>query len=439
MSYNYPVPSTESSTETGAPPAAGPRLLLALDKFKGTLTSREAADALHRGLARANPSLDITTVPFADGGDGTVEAAVSVGYRRRPFEVRGPVGPPVTADAAVRADVAVIEVASVCGLKLLPGGEPRPLEATSYGVGELLLGLAASGYGTVLLGLGGSATTDGGAGMLCALGARLLDAEGRTLPPGGAALTTLSRIDWSGLDPRLRDMTILVASDIDSPLLGRHGAARMFGPQKGADERAIERLEAGLGRLVAVLEDHPSPWLPAAGAAAVADEPGAGSAGGIGFGARLLGARIVSGAQAVMDLIGLRALIRASDLVITGEGCLDQQSLRGKAPVIVAGVAVQEGIPAVAVVGRNSLAEADWPGAGLSAVWSISEFDRRTAECPAISREVLELVGGRIARALTGGALDDWAERQRTMRSGVRANEEPPRSATQWEKTQCPS
>ena len=391
-----------------------PRLLLAMDKFKGTLTSHEAADALRRGLERGCPTARITTVPVADGGDGTVDAAVSVGYVRQSFVVCGPIGEAVTTDVAIHGNIAIVEVATVCGLQQLPFGSRRPLESTSYGVGELLLALAERGITTVVLGLGGSATTDGGAGMLCALGARFLDESGAPLPPGGGALVRLGSIDWRGLHGRVRDLDIVIASDVDSPLLGQNGAAHMFGPQKGADGATVQLLEDGLQNLVSVLMRFPSPHVSDSTATLMALEPGAGASGGLGFGARLLDSRIVSGARLVLDLLNLRLLIQKADLVITGEGCLDRQSLRGKVPVAIARIAAEEGVPTIAVVGQCAITENEWSSAHLSNVWSMNDIDSDTAESASTSREVLGLIGEQIAEALTAGRHD----RDRRRRAG---------------------
>lgn len=400
-----------------------PRLLLALDKFKGTLTSCEAADALRRGLERGCPTASITAVPVADGGDGTVDAAVSVGYVKQAFVVSGPIGEPVTTDVAIRGNTAIIEAATVCGLQQLPFGSRYPLESGSHGLGELILILAELGIATVVLGLGGSATTDGGAGMLSALGARFLDENGVPLPAGGGALVRLESIDWRGLSGRVHDLDIVIASDVDSPLLGPHGAAEVFGPQKGADGATVQLLEDGLKNLVSVLMRFPSPLMPDAQATLMALESGVGAAGGLGFGARLLDSRIVSGAGLVLDLLNLRALIKKTDLVITGEGCLDRQTLRGKSPVAIARIAAEEGIPTIAVVGQSALNENDWASASLATVWSMNDVDSGTAESVPTSRAVLGFIGEQIAETLIAEPSDDWTYFQETLYEAMRSAE----------------
>ena len=397
-----------------------PRLLLALDKFKGTLTSCEAANALRRGLERGCPTASITAVPVADGGDGTVDAAVSVGYAKQAFVVSGPIGELVTTNVAIRGNTAILEAASVCGLQQLPAGSRHPLESGSHGLGELILILAELGISTVVLGLGGSATTDGGAGMLCALGARFLDENGVPLPAGGGALVRLGSIDWRGLSGRVRDLDIVIASDVDSPLLGPYGAAQMFGPQKGADGATVQLLEDGLKNLVSVLMRCPSPIMPDTQATLMALESGVGAAGGLGFGARLLDSRMVSGASLVLDLLNLRALIKKADLVITGEGCLDRQTLRGKLPVAIARIAAEERIPTIAVVGKSALNENDWSSASLATVWSMNDVDSRTAESVPTSRAVLGFIGEQIAETLVAEPSDDWSYLQRTLHETMR-------------------
>lgn len=397
-----------------------PRLLLALDKFKGTLTSCEAADALRRGLERGCPTASITAVPVADGGDGTVDAAVSVGYVKQAFVVSGPIGELVTTNVAIRGNTAIIEAATVCGLQQLPFGSRHPLESGSHGLGELILILTELGISTVVLGLGGSATTDGGAGMLYALGARFLDQNGVPLPAGGGALVRLGSIDWRGLSGRVRDLDIVIASDVDSPLLGPYGAAQMFGPQKGADAATVQLLEDGLENLVSVLMRFPSPIMPDAQATLMALESGVGAAGGLGFGARLLDSRMVSGAGLVLDLLNLRALIKKADLVITGEGCLDRQTLRGKLPVVIARIAAEERIPTIAVVGKSALNENDWSSASLATVWSMNDVDSRTAESVPTSRAVLGFIGEQIAETLVAEPSDDWSYLQRTLHETMR-------------------
>lgn len=226
----------------GSPPTAGPtpRLLVAMDKFKGTLTSHQAAEALTRGMVRSDFLSNVTIVPLADGGDGTVDAAVSAGYERIPFTVTGPTGIPLKAEVALRDHTAVVEVADICGLRRLPGNTAAPYHGSSAGVGELLLGLADQGVSSVVLGLGGSATTDGGTGMLSALGVRFLDKEGIPIRPEGGELVGLASIDWDRVDLRVVLLDIAVACDVESPLLARRAqptcsVRKRRRPQHGRD------------------------------------------------------------------------------------------------------------------------------------------------------------------------------------------------------------
>src|SRR5579859_2567553 len=297
-------------------------VVIAPDKFKGTLTAGQVAAHLAAGLGRARPGLKTVQVPVADGGDGTVDAAQAAGYRRIEIGVRGPTGKPVTASFALLDDTAIIESAQACGLTRLPGGTPAPLTATSRGVGELILAAARMRAKRIVLGLGGVACTDGGAGLVTALGGRLVDESGIELPPGGAALARLHHIDLSGL----RD---LPATDVDNPLLGPRGAAAVYSPQKGASADDVTVLENGLARWADVAEQ--------ALGFRKRDEPGAGAAGGLGFAALgFLGAVMRPGIELMLDLLSFGGHLPGARLVITGEGALDRQTLHGKAPAGVA-------------------------------------------------------------------------------------------------------
>ena len=297
------------------------RVVVAPDKFKGSLTAVQAARAMADGLRRVWPDSEVLLVPVADGGEGTVDAAVAAGYQRRTVPVQGPTGEPVLADFALRGGSAVLELAEASGLRRLPRGLPAPLTASTFGTGQLLLAALDAGARRVVLGVGGSATTDGGAGMAQALGARLLDADGAELPPGGAALLHLHRIDVEGLDRRLAATSVVLASDVDNPLLGPSGAAAVYGPQKGATPQEVERLDAALTRYASVVQRDL--------ARAVDRTPGAGAAGGTGAGAlAFLSARISSGIDLVLDVVGFPEALAGADLVLTGEGSLDAQALR---------------------------------------------------------------------------------------------------------------
>jgi glycerate kinase len=259
-------------------------VLICPDKFKGSLTAPEVARHLAAGLRHSRPEVPVVLLPVADGGDGTVEAAISAGWKRVEMEVCGPTGRPVTASMAVADDTVVIELAEASGLRRLPEGRLHPLGATSLGTGQLIAEAARLGARRIVLGLGGSACTDGGAGIIQALGGRLLDAAGKPLPPGGAALRGLHALDLRGLTD-LSAVQVILASDVDNPLLGRDGAAAVYGPQKGAGREEVRILEAGLRRWADLAE--------AASRRAVRDKGGAGAAGGAGFAAlAFLGAHV---------------------------------------------------------------------------------------------------------------------------------------------------
>ena len=343
-------------------------VVVAPDKFKGSLTAAQAADAIAIGLSRGCPGARIARLPVADGGDGTVDAAVTSGYERRLVEVQGPTGEPVTAALAVRGDSAVVELAEASGLRRLPPGRPAPLTASTYGTGQVLRAALDAGARRVVLGVGGSAGTDGGAGMAQALGVRLLDQQGRELGRGGRELAGLARIDVSGLDPRLAGTEVVVASDVDNPLVGPHGAAAVYGPQKGASPQDVAELDAALRRYAEVL--HRDLGVD------VADTPGAGAAGGTGAGAlAFLHARIASGIALVLDVVGFAAAAAGADLVVTGEGSLDAQSLHGKAPVGVAAAATAAGVPVLALVGRLEVTPEQLRGVGIARARALLELE----------------------------------------------------------------
>ena len=370
------------------------RVLVAPDKFKGSLPAAEVAARLAAGLSRAGVGADVVSLPVADGGDGTVDAAVSAGYRRVAMGVRGPVGRPVTASFALADGTAVIEAAQACGLSLLAPDSLAPLTATSKGVGELILAATRMGAKRVMLGLGGVATTDGGAGLVQALGARFTDAAGLELPPGGAALARPATLHLE----RLRDLSgveFLVASDVDNPLLGPSGAARVYAPQKGASPEDVRLLEAGLERWADIAEE-------AAGRTA-RDAPGAGAAGGLGFAALLfLGARMRPGIELLLEMLSFRQRLDGARLVITGEGSLDAQSLHGKAPVGVARAAAghDPAVPVVAVAGVCTLSAAQLREAGIAAAYALTDIEPDVSRCIANAGPLVERLAERIA--------DDW-------------------------------
>ncbi|WP_337059417.1 glycerate kinase [Kineococcus sp. G2] len=384
-------------------------VVVAPDKFKGSLTSAEVCARVAAGLragfgaARAAADLRVSEVPVADGGEGTVDAAVAAGWRAVTTTVAGPTGEPVAATWARREDgaAALVELAQASGLDRLPGGVRAPLAATSRGTGDLVRAALDDGAREVVLAVGGSACTDGGAGLLAALGARLLDADGRELPDGGGALNRLERVDLEGLDPRVRQVRWTLAADVDNPLLGPRGAAAVFGPQKGADPAQVAALDAGLTRLADALA--------AAGAPDAREAPGAGAAGGTGLVALgLLGARRRPGVEVVLELVGWPQRAAGADLVVTGEGSFDEQSLGGKTPVGVARAAAQLGAPVVVVSGRRALPEERWRAAGFVDARALTDVEPDTTRCLAHAGPLLEDLarglGAELAAEVAAGA-----------------------------------
>lgn len=366
------------------------QVVIAPDKFKGSLTAAQAAEHIAAGVRRAAPDVNVRTMPVADGGEGTVSAAVAAGFEQIQTSVSGPTGIPVAASIAISDQTAVIEAAQASGLQLLPGGVSRPLTASSYGTGQLIAHAVDLGARTIVLGLGGVACTDGGAGMAQALGVRLLDAKGAELPPGGAALARLERIDPGPLASLPDGVEFVIASDVDNPLLGHRGAAAVYGPQKGATPQDIAVLDAALARWAGQVSRLTGGDL--------REAPGAGAAGGLGFGAlALLGATLRPGIALLLDLLGFDHAVRGARLVVTGEGCLDDQTLHGKAPAGVADAAAREGIPVVAVAGRIDLTEREWRKAGLAAVYSLTELAGLSGGSIHRAGELAELAGLQLA------------------------------------------
>ncbi|MEU3283276.1 glycerate kinase [Streptomyces antibioticus] len=369
------------------------RVLVAADKFKGSLTAVEVAERVTAGLRRVVPEAEVEALPVADGGDGTVDAAVAAGFARREVPVAGPLGHEVTAAFALRGDTAVVEMAEASGLQRLPAGVFAPLTASTYGSGELLRAALDAGARTIVFGVGGSATTDGGAGMLSALGARFLDDDGEPVAPGGGGLARLARADLTGLDPRLSAVDLVLASDVDNPLTGPKGAPAVYGPQKGASPDDVETLDAALAHFAKVLEDAVGP-----GAAVHAAAPGGGAAGGVGYGALLLGARFRPGIEVMLDVLGFAPALERAELVITGEGSLDEQTLHGKAPAGVAAAARAAGKEVVAVCGRLALPPQALGRAGIRRAYPLTEIEPDITTCISEAGPILERVAERIAQ-----------------------------------------
>jgi len=374
------------------------RLVVAPDKFKGSLSAAALARAVERGWRAVRGDGDeIALCPMADGGEGTVAAFVDAGFEPVTVRVRGPLGAPVDAayafDAA--AATAVIEMAAASGLALLRDEERDPLRASTYGTGELIADALARGARRIVVGVGGSATNDGGAGCAQALGVRFLDADGGDLEAGGLALSRLARIDASGRDARLAGVRVEVACDVDNPLTGARGASAVYAPQKGADPEMVTRLDAALAQLALIASRDLG-----AVAADLARTPGAGAAGGLGYGLMVfLGATPRAGVELVADLRGLERLLEGADLCVTGEGRVDEQTLMGKTVSGVARLARRHGVKTVALAAVVNDEAALWP-LGV-AVLPIADRPLEAGESIARAEELVERAAARLARLAT--------------------------------------
>lgn len=367
-----------------------PSVLIASDKFKGSLTSAEVADAVSDGVRRVLPHVRVCCTPVADGGDGTLAAALAAGFTEVPVTASGPTGQPVRTRYARRGTTAVVELADVCGLSRLPEARREPMRATSRGAGEVVAAALAAGCRDIVLGVGGSASTDGGAGLVTALGARLLDARGRLVGLGGEALNEVTTVDLTGLRATLRGVSVTIASDVDNPLTGSAGAAAVYGPQKGAEPAQVAVLDTALSRWADVVADATGRDL--------RDTPGAGAAGGVGFaGLALLDAALRPGIELVLELVELRRHLPGADLVVTGEGALDEQTLHGKAPMGVARAARAAGVPVVAVCGMNSLPAHRLHTAGIRTAYALADLEPDLAACFRNAPLLLRALGERIA------------------------------------------
>ncbi|MFP5218350.1 MAG: glycerate kinase [Actinomycetes bacterium] len=366
------------------------RVLVAPDGFGGTLTAVEAATAIARGWLDAAPGDGVMTVPLSDGGPGLVEVLAAA---RRAAEVRtavveDPLGRPVAASWLLDGGTAWVESASACGLHLLADGERDPGRTTTYGVGQLVRAALDAGAGRVVVGLGGSATNDGGAGALAALGLSRLDAAGERLPPGGRALADVARLVGEP-DPRLRAVELVAATDVDAPLLGLHGASAVYGPQKGASRGDVLVLDAALSRWADVLEQHLG--------VAVRDVRGAGAAGGLGAALLAVGAQRERGLGLVADAVGVAQAVADVDLVVTGEGSFDATSLRGKVVSGVAALAAEHAVPCVVLAGQVQVGRREAAAAGIDAAYAVADAVGLEAALAEPAAELAELAA-RVAR-----------------------------------------
>lgn len=371
-------------------------IVVAPDSYKGSVSAVEVALAMERGILTVFPSAKVRKIPIADGGEGTVEALVTAtGGQYRSNEVAGPLGERIFAAWGVLGDgkTAVIEMATASGLPLVPADRRDPRKASSYGTGELIRAALDAGLRQIIIGIGGSATNDAGAGMARALGARFLAADGSQLADGGAALAALVGIDLSGLDSRLQETEITVACDVDNPLCGPRGASAVFGPQKGATPEIVAELDAALGRFAEYAQQVTG--------RDVAGLPGAGAAGGLGAGLMFFTrAQLKPGIEIVLDTVNFSTVVKDADYVITGEGRTDFQTAFGKAPVGVAKVAKMSGVPVFCLSGGLGKGADDVLAQGIDAVMSICERPMSLEECMAAGSALIESATVRLCRII---------------------------------------
>jgi glycerate kinase len=363
------------------------KIIIAPDSFKDSLSAEGVAQAIAEGLALVWPDAQLVQCPMADGGEGTVDAVLAAcnGELRRQA-VRGPLGDTVEARWGWLADsrTAIIEMAEASGLQLVPPGQRDACSSSTYGTGELIRAALDLGAERIILAIGGSATNDGGAGAMQALGVQLSDADQQALAPGGLALAGLAQINLANLDPRLAQVRFEIAADVNNPLCGPQGASAIFGPQKGASAEQVQQLDAALGHFA----DHCAKALPRD----VRDEPGSGAAGGLGFAAKaFLGAQFRAGVEVVAELVGLDAAVRDADLVITGEGRFDAQTLRGKTPFGVARIARNHSVPVIVIAGTLGDGYEHMYAHGVNAAFALPSgpmsLEQACSEAPRLLRE----------------------------------------------------
>lgn len=378
------------------------KIIIAPDSFKDSLSAAGVAQAIAEGVAQVWPDAQMIQCPMADGGEGTVDAVLAAchGELRRQT-VHGPLGAQVEARWGWLADshTAIIEMAEASGLQLLPPDQRDACRTTTFGTGELIRAALETGARRIILAIGGSATNDGGAGAMQALGVQMFDADDQPLPPGGLALAQLARISLDSLDPRVAEVRFEIAADVNNPLCGPHGASAIFGPQKGANPQQVQQLDAALGHFA----DHCAGVLPTD----VRDEPGSGAAGGLGFAAKaFLGAQFRAGVEVVADLVSLDAAVRGADLVITGEGRFDAQTLRGKTPFGVARIARQHGVPVIVIAGTLGEGYQQMYSHGVDAAFALPSgpisLEQACSEAPRLLRERAADIA-RVWRVATSG------------------------------------
>lgn len=375
-------------------------IVIAPDSFKGSVSAIDAAEAMKSGLSKVFPQATFKLLPIADGGEGTVDALVcATGGRLMQSRVSDPLGRPIQASWGVLGDghTAVMEMAAASGLPLLSREERNPLITSTYGTGELIRAALDNGIQKIILGIGGSATNDGGSGMLHALGARFLNADKKDLPPGGAALCDLETIDISGLDPRLATVEIAVACDVDNPLCGSCGASAIYGPQKGATPSAVARLDKALARFAEVAEQMTGRQ--------VVNRSGAGAAGGLGAGLLLFTpASLRPGIELVLETIDFETALSNASLVFTGEGRTDAQTAFGKAPVGVAKAAARFNLPVVCLSGGLGDGYEQLYQCGLDAITAIAPGPISLERCMKEAPLLIAASAERVGRLLSAGA-----------------------------------
>ena len=377
------------------------RVVIAPDKFKGSLTAGQAARAMALGVKRANPELTTVECPVADGGDGTLDTAVAAGFERVPVYAAGPTGQVVLTAYARNGKTAVVEMAEICGLQRLPGGIAAPVTASSYGLGQVVAQALEHGCADIVIGVGGSASTDGGAGFLAALGAIARDEHGARLNRGGRYIGSAKQLDLTGLHREIASAAFTIAVDVDNPLYGPLGAAHVYAPQKGADPLQVSELDGALRVWADVVERATGNDCRTAA--------GAGAAGGVGFAAMaVLGAQMRSGIEVILDLIELDKHLVGACAAVTGEGSLDHQSLRGKAAVGVSRRAGAHGVPTFAVAGVSTLDPVGVDTAGLAGVYALSDLEPDRQRSISHAGELLTLATERLTRDLLRcGAVQD--------------------------------
>jgi glycerate kinase len=377
------------------------KIVIAPDSFKGSLTALEVCEAAATGIKAINPGFEIVEVPMADGGEGTVQSLVDATDGTFVTErVTGPLGEPVDAIYGLLGDgeTAVIEMAAASGLPLVPDEKRNPLLTTTFGTGELIRAALDAGRRKLIVGIGGSATTDAGAGMAQALGVRLLDGSGEPIGFGGAELARIATVEMSGADPRLRDTEIRVACDVDNPLYGERGAAHVYGPQKGASPDDVQVLDQNLRHFADIVQRDLG--------LDVRDIPGAGAAGGLGAGlVAFCGATLEPGVEIVIDAVKLPEAMRGADLCLTGEGAIDASTAFGKTPAGVTGVARREGVPVIAFGGGVSLSATSLHERGFAALASILIRPMSLAEAmaPATARDMIAFTAQQMVRCFLAG------------------------------------